>query len=222
MKVLHKIKFVGERSKYLVNCLKNRSVIHIGACDAPHTEEKIRDNLWLHSDLSEECEKVKGFDIASEYVKYANNLGYENIEKLDLFEANTDYFHGFDYVLFSETIEHLENPGKFIEQISLLMDSNQVLIITTPNTFFIKNFWRGIRGLEVNHSDHMCAFTFQTLSQLVEKNNLSVLHKFSAEIKRPNENWMSKLITRMISHTFPLLGENIILLCKKTVIESHE
>ena len=70
-------------------------------------------------------------------------------------------------MLFSETIEHLENPGKFIEQISLLMDSNQVLIITKPNTFFIKNFWRGIRGLEVNHSDHMCAFTFKTLSQLV-------------------------------------------------------
>ena len=215
MKIRHNVQFVNKRLGFLTEYLKDKTVMHVGACDAPHTREKIESGLWLHGTLTKSCKAIKGFDICKKSIEIANIFGYSNIEYADLFHVDENYFTDYEYILFGETIEHLSNPGEFVHRISMLMNTNQKLIISTPNPFFYKNVLHGLRGFEINHEDHKTHHTFHTITQLLAVNGLSILEKYGASFERKSEGLLSKCVTSCVCRLFPILSEDMIVVAKK-------
>jgi len=110
--------------------------------------------------------KVKGIDFDPVAVKQAvkNDLNAECIELLDIKEDSI-----YDAITISHVIEHISNPGDYIEKIYNLLKPNGFLYIATPNIEssgfkVFKNFWRGI-----DYPRHICFFSHKTLKSELEK-----------------------------------------------------
>lgn len=94
--------------------------------------------------------KLFGLDLSSVLLERAReHLGNRAIfvkgnaeEMAGLFEANQ-----FSKIFSSEVIEHVLNPDKVIEQMSILLKPDGVLIISIPNEWLIKILKRVLIGL---------------------------------------------------------------------------
>lgn len=76
----------------------------------------------------------------------------------------------FEIILASEIIEHLNNPGPFLESAKTLFSPNTEMILTTPNAFRLTEMSYNLKGYEFVHPDHNYWFSWKTLSVLLTKN----------------------------------------------------
>lgn len=74
---------------------------------------------------------VDGNPHAIEYCKKNHSRGHYFLVDIENTLPFEDYF--FDGIIFSETIEHLINPNKTVEELKRVLKKNGVLVITTPN-----------------------------------------------------------------------------------------
>ena len=40
------------RERFIIDCCKDKKVLHLGCADWPYTEERIQDGSWLHEKIS--------------------------------------------------------------------------------------------------------------------------------------------------------------------------
>ena len=52
--------FVTDRNNYLENCIKGKTVLHIGCSDYPITEERIKSHNLLHEKLQNSAKEILG------------------------------------------------------------------------------------------------------------------------------------------------------------------
>jgi 2-polyprenyl-3-methyl-5-hydroxy-6-metoxy-1,4-benzoquinol methylase len=130
-----------DRDDLICRLCAGKSVLHIGATDAPFTAEKYERGLLLHTKLSNCAASVVGIDIDAEAISYLSERGIENIEHFDMNSAGALNFVP-DVVVFGEIIEHLVNFEAAFCNLRAAMDSHTVLIITTPNLFYVLPFLR--------------------------------------------------------------------------------
>jgi SAM-dependent methyltransferase len=75
----------------------------------------------------------------------------------------------FDCITAFEVIEHLENPGLFLNNINSLLNDKGLLIISCPNN---KMLWR----VHVDYPPHhLSRFSPQSLNQILEKSGFEVI-----------------------------------------------
>jgi ubiquinone/menaquinone biosynthesis C-methylase UbiE len=88
---------------------------------------------WGTEEISKKTKNVVGIDIDEEAVEIGRQR-YPNIDLRvqDLFDLNsgTDYF---DVVTGVESIEHVDDPRKVLEEFHKVLRKNGTLILTTPN-----------------------------------------------------------------------------------------
>jgi len=122
----------------IVEFCKCKKVLHIGACDSPYHIDKTKKGTLLHQKLQKVCEEIIGIDIDKKTIVELKNLGIDDIFYGDIirdeYEIDLQKF-SFDYIIFGDVIEHLENPGSALDNIKKLMNENTKLILTTPNCF---------------------------------------------------------------------------------------
>ena len=91
---------------------KNKHVLDLGCIDHDYNLEK--NNSWIHKNIISVAKSVVGVDYMEEDVKKLNKLGY------DVVCANVENFNlkkKFDVIVAGELIEHLANPGKFLDSV---------------------------------------------------------------------------------------------------------
>ena len=149
MKLINRIEYIQHR------CV-GKSVLHLGATDAPYTEEAIFEKRFLHFYLQEVAGSLIGMDFDKNMIdllarKYdVANIMYGDIENL------SDYpDKHFDVIVVGEILEHLSNPGKAIDCLSAIAQPQTEIIITVPNAYSLKGFVRALWGHEVIHQDHI-------------------------------------------------------------------
>lgn len=121
-----------------------------------------------------ESKKVVGVDINENEVLKLKKLGY-NVVYADVQDPNLSKLlkEKFDVIVASEIIEHLSNPGLFLDNIKLCLKKNGTLVLTTPNAQYIKHYLSSW-----SHSiDHVVTFTLQLLLQLLQRHNYLILEK---------------------------------------------
>ena len=117
---------------------------------------------------------------------------------------NLDYLK-FDYILFLDVIEHLENPEDFLKRLYEKISENEKIeiIISTPNiSFFIIRFMLlfgffnyGKRG--ILDKTHTRLFTFQSFKKLIEDSNYKIIKTIGIPAPFPlaiGENLLSKIL----------------------------
>lgn len=149
--------------------------------------------------------KVIGID------KNVKTISSKNIEFLscDLNKElpNLDYLK-FDYILFLDVIEHLENPEDFLKKLYEKTSENEKIeiVISTPNiSFFIIRFMLlfgffnyGKRG--ILDKTHTRLFTFQSFKKLIEDSNYTIIKTIGVPAPFPlaiGENLLSKILINL-------------------------
>jgi hypothetical protein len=163
---------VISRETAITEIIKNKDVIHIGCSDHIQViNGKIRNNIWLHKLISENAKNCIGIDIDKESIEFIKNkLGYKNVYHGDIL---TDIFDNiserrWDYVVFGEIIEHLDDPVNFLKVFKIKYGKNvSKFIITVPSIYNKRQFENMMNFREVINSDHRFWFTPYTISKVL-------------------------------------------------------
>jgi len=160
------------REAFITDMTRGTRVIHIGCSDHIKViNEKIKTKTWLHKLLTDNSEKCIGIDIDKESIVYIKTeLGYNNVYQGDI---TTDHFDEiksdmWDYAVFGELIEHLNNPVNFLSIFREKYGENvKRFIITVPSVYNRRQFRNMLNYKEVINSDHRFWFTPYTISKVV-------------------------------------------------------
>jgi len=127
----------------------------------------VDDNNWVHKLLKNKAKVVYGLDLYFDLERLDNKENYKLASAEDF-----DFENKFDVIFAGDIIEHLSNPGLFLDSCARNLKPDGRLIITTPNCFGFFNLTEKISKSEPTvNKDHTCYFNQKTLSVLLSKNN---------------------------------------------------
>lgn len=150
------------------------SILDVGCVGSfpENLEEKIQNNVWLYRELEKRFKRVVGIDIAKEEIpklkKIGYNVQYGNAEDFELNEK-------FDTIVAGELIEHLSNPGNFLDACRNHLKEDGVVILTTPSAFCFEYFVKKCFGMLQINSEHSAWYDEKTLTQLAERHHFDVV-----------------------------------------------
>ena len=101
--------------------------------------------------------ELVGIDIDEVGVSDARDRGYD-AHAVDCRDVDAIRALGLapaDVVIAGEVIEHLDDPGGFLDGLHALLATDGVLIVTTPNASGLVNTFALLANYEVNHPDHV-------------------------------------------------------------------
>jgi len=160
-----------DRKESVVNYCKGKVVLDLGCTQHRMVGREVKEKDWLHYRIKQVAQQVIGIDYLKDEIKRLNNIGYniiygnvETIDKIKLPIKNPDV------IVCGELIEHLSNPGLFLESVKKIMNNNTLLIITTPNVYSrqrIKLMLNKKYEREWLNKEHKLWYSFETLKQLL-------------------------------------------------------
>lgn len=175
---------VVDRIKFIVEECNDKNVLHLGAVDY------YRDSVCgLHQKLIDVSRNVVGVDIDKEGIEKAKkdniyNIYHGNVENLERSWPDEK----FRVILATEIIEHLDNPGLFLESIKKFFDDDTKMIITTPNAFSLHSFvYSFLTGSEYVHPNHTCYYSFNTLQYTLKKHDFKIERAYYYSLGRSFE-----------------------------------
>lgn len=192
---------VVERQEYLVAKCAGKRVLHLGAIDLCKGQM-----CGLHRQLMRVTDGLIGIDIDRDGIEQAKSAGIHNIQYGDLEKLEElDIGDKFDVIAAGGVIEHLSNPGLFLEGIKKFFGPHTEMILTTPNAFSIHRFLLSLVRLEYVHPDHVCYYSYITLKRLLQRHGFVIeeelahvlegrLRKLRALMSRANFHFGSGLI----------------------------
>lgn len=169
---------VTDRMRFVQERCRGRKVLHLGCVDEGLTEERFTQGNLLHTMLLDVAREVWGVDCSEEGLRFLRekgvpNLIWGNVEHLERIVELRE--QSFEVIVASEIIEHLANPGLFLESAKRLFGPQTVMILTTPNAFRLSQFSYLWQRAELVHPDHNFWFSWHTLSTLLAKSGYEIL-----------------------------------------------
>ena len=188
-----------DRFEYLCGLAAGKRVVHIGFVDTGCQALNEESGAWLHEHLAGAAAELVGLDVDPAGVENARARGYEAhvvdcrdveaVRALDLAPA--------DLVVAGEVIEHLDNPGAFLDGIHALVAPGGTLVVTTPNATGLVNAVALLANFEVNHPDHVAMFTCTTLDAMLNRHRWAPFEHavFIQQVKSGGTDTRSRLLT---------------------------
>lgn len=211
-----------QRVEFIKNACTGKKVLHLGCTNYPYTQEAIENEMLLHLELQKTAKDLYGFDYDQAGIDVLNEAGVDklyqaDLEKLEEVELNET----FDVIIAGEIIEHLRNPGKFLQGIQRFMNSETNLVITTINAYcafrFLVYGFRGKGGEnEPVHPDHVAYYSYKTLSLAINRENLQVKDFYFYDIgneHRPFNRWYYNVFNDICVKFSPQLSDGVIAVC---------
>ncbi|MEP7147996.1 MAG: methyltransferase domain-containing protein [Acidobacteriota bacterium] len=211
-----------QRLDYIKNVSAGKSVLHLGCTNWPYTLEAIDAGTLLHKDLAEVSSDLYGFDFDQEGIDVLASKGFDNLFRADLEklqEVGVD--KQFDVIIAGEMIEHLNNPGLFLNGIKRFMDRHTRLVITTINAYSGMRFFvyglRGQRGsLEPVHPDHVAYYSYSTLKLLLQRHGFDVENFMFYDLgdeHRPHNGRLRNFVNDVCVKIAPQWADGVIAVC---------
>lgn len=155
------MRFVNRRW-WLLEQVRGKRVLDVG-CVGP-------DDGGLHKEIAKIAAHAVGIDINEGGIKKLRSLGYivevENAESFDLNEK-------FDIVVAGDLIEHLSNPGLFLDCARQHLTDDGKLVLTTPNPLKIANLVKNIPP----SPGHVAMFDHVLIERLLDRHGFRVAEK---------------------------------------------
>ena len=214
---------VVQRIEWMKNLAKEKTVLHLGCTNFPYTRESIEKEMLFHFALRDSAKELYGFDFDQEGIDILAGYGCGNLFRADLERLeDVELDRKFDMIIAGEMIEHLNNPGKFLEGIQRFMNSDSRLIITTVNAYCAMRFviyaLLGKGGTnEPVHPDHVAYYSYSTLKVLIERHGLTVdefLFYDLGKEHRPHNRRLFNFVNDVAVRFSPQLADGLIAVCK--------
>lgn len=198
-----------DREKFILEMCARKKVLHLGCADAPYTAERLQTGTWLHDKVTAVSAECLGVDMEQKSIEWLaethgiTNIVCGNAEALDSLNDT------FDVVLAGEIIEHLNNPGNFLETARRVLKPNGKLLITTTNAFCLRRFLRIPFGYESIHPDHTYYYSHATLEALAGRFGycLQAAHAYRLPNRKP---LLPYLLERLACAVTPNWAEGIV------------
>lgn len=162
-----KIEINLDRCQYLINYITGKSVLHVGCSDYPITKERLISNNLLHKKLAAHACNVVGIDISEQGIEILKDNGFLNVHIMDAEKIN--FPDKFDIVLAGDVIEHINNPGLFVDKSRDLINTGGEIIVCVPSALTFNNYKAWFLGYEQVHCDHNYYFSPKTLANLFSR-----------------------------------------------------
>lgn len=165
-------KIVTTRWDIIENYVKGKNVLDIGCAELiGSTIDKKKKSRWIHAKISKVAKELTGVDINEEQVVLLKEMGY-NIVVGDA--EIIDLGHDFDVIVAGELIEHLSNPGIFLDNMKRHLKGDGIFILTTPNRFDFMTFLRSflhntIPSYNKPIAKHVTYFDENSISALLKR-----------------------------------------------------
>jgi SAM-dependent methyltransferase len=207
---------ITDKFKALEPFIRNKRVLDIGCVDARPDGNKKFAKTGLHIFLKERAAELVGVDIDEDGVRQMREEGY-NVVVADA--ENMNLGMQFECIVAGEIIEHLGNPGLFLENMKRHLVKDGCLILTTPNAFGVRNVLRILQNQELKiHEEHTCWFDPKTITQLLRRYSFEVekiflYHRRKMYLLR----YFHKLkyqIPRFLSFVRPLFSGSMMVIAK--------
>lgn len=169
---------VNGRFDSILSACASRRVLHVGCVDAGFLEERFAHGDLLHQRLAGVAGELWGVDADEAGISFLRDRGFNNLIVGDV--CRRDWLgavsgQDFDVIVASEVVEHLMNPGLFLEGVQeLMVDDTTKLLITVPNAFRLDTLRHLLSGIEFVHPDHNYWFSYHTLTNLLKKSGLQI------------------------------------------------
>ena len=130
-------------------------------------------------------------DILEDKIEIAKKIPEnKNVKFIDysLFDERVDDYK-VDCIVFLEVIEHIDNPGEFLQRFKKILNKGGLIVISTPNVIntvyfynylfssfdkWYKNIIDTPLGSGTSH-DHVAGYTFDTLIRLFYSNGYKMI-----------------------------------------------
>lgn len=134
--------------------------------------------------IEKKC-KVYGIELDKEAIKVAKNKGnYEEIFSFSISEEQNKEYKNFfenkikfDYIVFGDVLEHIENPGKILAEFSKKLKKNGKFLISIPNIAHIE-ICRSLLNRKFNYNEtgildntHLRFFTKNSFLEMIANIN---------------------------------------------------
>jgi len=190
---------IRDREAHIIEQCKDRSVLHLGCCDHPFTEDAIESGRWLHGRIEDTARTLIGLDLSAEGLEACRRLGKAtNIVLGDACQIETLPNAPFERIVAGEIIEHVPNPNEMLVNMQRFLAPDGRLIVTTPNAFSLRKQLRVMAGKESVHRDHVCYFSHRTLAQLLRMSGYEVTFQANVAL-HDHVPWFSRTLERMAS-----------------------
>lgn len=210
------MKIIENRYDAIEPHVTGKTVLDIGCVDArPDGISKYK-STGLHIFLKDRASFLLGVDIDQEGTTQMVRDGY-NVVCADAAYMNLD--RRFDCIVAGEFIEHLSNPGLFLENMKQHLADDGILILTTPNAFAINNFFRILKKNRLKvHDEHQCWYDPITLMHLLKRHSFEtkevlLAHKSRSYLKK-NRYKPKYLVPRLIARARPFFTSTIIIIAQ--------
>lgn len=183
------------RDEAILAACRGKSVLHVGACDAPFEVEKGKAGKLLHQKVRAVAERIVGVDIDGPAISALRELGVDDILQANIISDDTVLAgQTFDVVLCCDVIEHVGAAGPLLQACRRFMHSQSLLIVTTINATAIKPALRAVFGREAVHADHVAYYSYGTLGKLLQTEGLHAVEfgVFSYPTVNPVVGWLSR------------------------------
>lgn len=156
-----------DRLSAIASDCAGKLVLDIGCFDETALEKRNTEH-WLHGRIAQRARQVVGVDssakIPLEGLRTGSNASIHRGDGVHVAPSLVDGKR-FDVIVAGEFIEHIENPLEFLRGVKARMPGAS-LILSTPNGVAFANTFLGLFRREVQHPDHLHAFTFKVLNTL--------------------------------------------------------
>lgn len=198
-----------DRDHMIISLCRGRSVLHLGAADAPFHVEKACAGKLLHQKIRSIASEVVGIDSDSAAIALLRrDFAIDDIVHAD---ATAPFLPigdaRFDVVLCCDVIEHVSNPGGIIELCKRHMHASSELVVTTINATAVKPALRALLGREAVHHEHTAYYSFGTLSRLLWNHGLTA--RRSGMFSYPTVNRLAGVCFRLLAKIAPGSADGI-------------
>ena len=164
---------VHNRVDFILPYVQGPKVLDVGC--AAHVPEPGAP-YWLHGRLREKFPCVTGIDLNEQNVAKLRAQGFQNLFVGNAEDINID--SRFDTIVAGELIEHLSNPGAFLESARKHLAPGGRLVLTTPYPFCLMGFLYAMLKYPktCQNLEHTCWFCPQTFKELSGRAGLRIAH----------------------------------------------
>ncbi len=136
----------------------------------------IDERYWLHGQLRRTFPRVVGIDISEENVARLQEQGFSelHVQSAEEFQLS----ERFDTIVAGELIEHLANPGRFLDRARQHLEERGRLVLSTPYPFslhyMLYAFYKYPQTCQ--NPEHTCWFCPRTLKALGARHGFQLRH----------------------------------------------
>jgi SAM-dependent methyltransferase len=165
----------ARKTDLILDLCRGKEVLDLGAIQ--HSWRMSESNPdWLHAKIRAVAARCVGVDFLADDVAALRERGYDIFPGDVLKDAPPGQF---DVVVAGDLVEHLPDPGIFLEYVAKALRADGVAVVTTPSAFYIGQLWTVLfRGRPEISPEHTVWFDPFTFHQLAERSPLQVQEFF--------------------------------------------